>query len=151
MVCLPGLAGNVENFAFLAERVAGSHLQLVGVDLRGRGHSETTPPGTYGWRRHAADVLALADTLGFERFALVGQSMGGSVAMTVAEGDGSRLQAVALIDVAGRVDPGVGPVIVGSLARLGRWYSSPEQYLIEARASGLIEQWNIYWATCVSV
>ena len=61
----------------------------------------------------------MADTLGFHRFAIVGQSMGASVAMKAAELDGSRLRALVLVDVAGRVDPGVGPVIAGSLARLG--------------------------------
>jgi pimeloyl-ACP methyl ester carboxylesterase len=145
VVGVGGLAGNVENFAFLAERVAGPDLQLVAVDLRGRGHSETTPAGTYGWGNHAQDVLDLADSLAFERFAIVGQSMGGSVAMKVAEGHGSRLQAVVLIDVAGRVDPGVGPVIARSIARLGRRYDSPEQYIAEVRAGGLIDPWNSHW------
>jgi pimeloyl-ACP methyl ester carboxylesterase len=145
VVGVPGLAGNVENFAFLGEHVAGSDLQLLAVDLRGRGYSETTQPGTYGWENHAQDVLALTDSLGFDRFAVVGQSMGGSVAMKVAECDGSRLQAVVLIDVAGRVDPGVGPVIARSLARLGRRYDSAQQYVAEVRASGLIDGWNSYW------
>jgi pimeloyl-ACP methyl ester carboxylesterase len=145
VVCVPGLAGNVENFAFLAERVAGPDLQLVAVDLRGRGHSEGTPPGTYGWERHAQDVFALADSLGFDQFTVVGQSMGGSVAMKAAERDGSRLRAVVLIDVAGRVDPEVGPVIAGALERLGRRYSSAELYLAEVRSNGLIDEWNSYW------
>ena len=145
VVCVPGLAGNVENFAFLAERVAGDDLQLVAVDLRGRGHSETTPQGTYGWERHAEDLFALADSLGFDRFGVVGQSMGASVAMKAAELRAARLEAVVLIDVAGRVDPGVGTVIGGSLARLGRSFESTDQYLSEVRASGLIDSWNSYW------
>ena len=52
-------------------------------------------------------MLAVAAALGFERFSVVGQSMGGSVAMKAAELDGHRLDAVVLLDVAGRVDPGV--------------------------------------------
>ncbi len=145
VVCVPGLAGNVENFAFLAERIADARLQLVAIDLRGRGHSEATPPGTYGWQHHAEDVFAVADRIGFDRFAVVGQSMGASVAMEAAECDGPRLQAVVLIDVAGRVDPGVGPVIAGSLARLGRRYGSADQYVAEIRASGLIDPWSDQW------
>jgi pimeloyl-ACP methyl ester carboxylesterase len=150
VVCVPGLAGNVENFAFLAERIADDRLQLVAIDLRGRGHSEATPSGTYGWQRHAEDVFAVADRMGFDRFALVGQSMGGSVAMKAAERDGARLQAVVLVDVAGRVDPGVGPVVAGSLARLDRVHRSAEQYLAEVRASGLIDPWNSYWTRAYS-
>jgi len=142
---LPGLAGNVENFAFIGERIAGDDLQLVALDLRGRGHSVATAAGTYGWENHARDVLAVAEALGAGRFAVVGQSMGGSVAMKLAELDASRLDAVILVDVAGRVDPGVGPVIAEALARVGRIFESPEQYVAEVRASGLIEPWSDYW------
>ncbi len=145
VIGLPGLTGNVENFAFLGERVAGDDLQLVAVDLRGRGHSPATPAGSYGWENHARDVVAVADALGVDRFALVGQSMGGSVAMKVAELNALRLRAVVLVDVAGRVDPGVGPVIAATLARLSRVFESPEQFLTEVRASGLIEPWSDYW------
>ena len=142
---LPGLAGNVENFAFLAERIAGPDLQLIALDLRGRGHSDITPAGTYGWENHGRDVLAAADTLGFDRFALIGQSMGGSVAMKAAELDRSRLAAVVLVDIAGRVDRGVGPVVEASLARVGAVYASAEAYVAEVRASGLIDPWTSYW------
>ena len=144
VIGVPGLTGNIEGFAFLGERLAGDDLQLVAMDLRGRGHSSTTPPGTYGWERHARDVLDVAEALGYDRFAMVGQSMGASVAMKVAELDQSRLSAVVLVDVAGRVDPGVGPVIAESLVRLGRVFESAEEYLSEVRASGLAEPWSEY-------
>jgi|GEM_PF-6678226 len=48
----------------LAERLAGDTLQLVAIDLRGRGRSEVTGPGSYGWRNHARDVLGVADAVG---------------------------------------------------------------------------------------
>jgi pimeloyl-ACP methyl ester carboxylesterase len=118
VVGLPGLSGDVSNFAYLGEQIGGDSLQLVALAWRGRGRSETTAPGTYGWESHARDVLGLADALGFEAFAVVGQSMGGSVAMKVAEVDGKRLAAVVLIDVAGRVDRGVGPVVEATIRRL---------------------------------
>ena len=115
------------------------------MDLRGRGHSVVTPPGSYGWENHARDVLAVADALGVDRFALVGQSMGASIAMKVAELNASRLEAVVLIDVAGRVDPGVGPVIDANLARVGRVFPSAEHYVADVRASGLVEPWSDHW------
>ena len=86
---MPGLAGNIKSFAYLGERVGGDETQLVALDLRGRGKSERTGPGTYGWENHALDVLGVADDLGFSRFAIVGQSMGGSVAMKAAALDGT--------------------------------------------------------------
>jgi pimeloyl-ACP methyl ester carboxylesterase len=57
VVCVPGLSANLCGFDRLAERLAGGALQLVAIDLRGRGRSEVTGPGSYGWRHHARDVL----------------------------------------------------------------------------------------------
>ena len=117
---------------------------MVAIDPRGRGRSDHRPC-TYGWENHARDVFAVADALGFDRFATIGQSMGGSVAMKAAELDGSRLVAVVLADIAGRVDPGVGGVIASSLARVGRSYASVDAYLAEVRALGFVDPWNEYW------
>ncbi len=145
IIGVPGLSGNVAHFDFLGERIGGDGLQLVALDLRGRGQSDTTPLGSYGWENHARDVFAVADTLGFDRFAVIGQSMGGSVAITAARLDGDRLRAVVLVDVAGRVDPGVGHVIAKSLLRLGRTYDSVDDYLSDVSSQGLIEPWSEYW------
>jgi pimeloyl-ACP methyl ester carboxylesterase len=145
VIGVPGLSGTGERFAFLGDRIGGDRVQLVALDPRGRGRSETTAPGSYGWENHARDVLAVADTLGFERFAIVGQSMGGSVAMKTAELDGSRLEAAVLIDVAGRVDRGVGAVIASEIKRLDHVYSSVDEYLEEVQIDGRIEPWNEYW------
>lgn len=116
VLAVHGLTGDSRQFDVLGERLGGDDLQLVAVDLRGRGRSDRTGPGSYGWEHHALDLLAVADALGAERFGIVGLSMGASVAMKVAELDGSRLDAAVLLDVAGRVDPGVGPVIESILA-----------------------------------
>ena len=61
VVCVPGLSANLSGFDRLAERLAGETLQLVAIDLRGRGRSEVTGAGTYGWRNHARDVLGIAE------------------------------------------------------------------------------------------
>jgi len=126
---VPGLTGNVKNFAFLGGRIGSDEMQLVAMDPRGRGGSETTGPGSYGWEHHARDVLGLAEVLGIDRFAIVGQSMGGSVAMKAAALDGARLRAVVLIDVAGRVDRGIGPVISASIDRLSSAFESADEYI----------------------
>jgi pimeloyl-ACP methyl ester carboxylesterase len=108
---LHGLTGSSEQLAALGAELGGDHLQFVALDLRGRARSDWTGPGSYGWAAHADDVLAVAALLDADRFAVVGLSMGGSIAMKVAEVDGARLEAVVLLDVAGRVDPGVGQVV----------------------------------------
>lgn len=118
MVGIHGLTGDRHQLDHVGERLGADGLQLVAVDLRGRGGSAPTGPGTYGWEHHALDLFAVADSLGCERFALVGLSMGASVAMKAAELDGRRLDAVVLLDVAGRVDPGVGPVVRAIIEQL---------------------------------
>ena len=57
-LCLPGLSANLASFDFICERIAGDQLQAVALDLRGRGNSEVTAAGTYGWDNHARDAFA---------------------------------------------------------------------------------------------
>jgi len=142
-----GLTLNMKAFDYLGERL-GDVLQLVAIDLRGRGLSPPTSPGTYGWDNHARDVFAVADALGFERFSVVGQSMGGAVAMTAAEIDAGRLDAVVLVDIAGRVDPGAGAFIASSLAGISDEHDTIEAYLAAVRSHGLVDEWDGYWDRC---
>jgi pimeloyl-ACP methyl ester carboxylesterase len=111
-----GLAGTHDQLGVIGSRVGDSGFRFVAVDLRGRGASDRTPAGTYGWANHALDLLAVADALSAARFAVVGVSMGGSIAMKTAEVAGQRLSAIVLVDVAGRVDAGVGEVVAEAIA-----------------------------------
>ncbi|RVU28535.1 alpha/beta fold hydrolase [Streptomyces antnestii] len=52
------------------------------VDLRGYGGARDAG-GTYTTAESAADVIELADRLGWERFSVIGHSMGGSVAQRI--------------------------------------------------------------------
>lgn len=65
----------------------GTRFFLVMPDRRGCGAS-TAPPDL---AREAEDVIAIADFLGFDRFALVGLSQGAVVALDVARKFASRL------------------------------------------------------------
>lgn len=144
-LCIPGLSANLKSFDFLGERLASDALQVVAVDLRGRGRSEVSPPGTYGWVNHARDVLAVADALGAQRFSLIGQSMGGTVAMGCAWLDASRIERIALLDIAGRpAESSLGP-IGASTSRLGTVYPSVDAYVQLVRQIGTIEPWSDYW------
>jgi pimeloyl-ACP methyl ester carboxylesterase len=144
-ICLPGLSANLVGFDFLAERLAGDQIQVVAVDLRGRGRSEVTPPGTYGWVNHARDVFTIADALGAPRFSLLGQSMGGAVAMTCAWLDASRLERMVLIDVCGAPDESVLAPIAAAVNRLGAVYPSVDAYIGMVRQIGTVEPWSEYW------
>ena len=144
-LCIPGLSANLKSFDFLGERLAGDALQVVAIDLRGRGRSEVTAPGTYGWLNHARDVFAVADALGARRFSLIGQSMGGAVAMTCAWLGASRIERSALLDIAGRPDESVLGPSGAAVSRLGAVYPSVDAYVQLVRQIGTIEPWSDYW------
>ena len=145
VVCVPGLSANVCGFDRLAEQLAGDTLQLLAIDLRGRGRSEVTGPGTYGWRNHAHDVLAVADAAGAPSFAVIGQSSGAAIAMTCAQLAPSRIRQLVLVDLAGSPDQrALGPV-VASVSRLGTVYPSAQAAIEQIKQIGIIPGWDEYW------
>ncbi|OKK03533.1 alpha/beta hydrolase [Streptomyces sp. CB03234] len=77
------------------------------VDLRGYGEAKDAP-GAYTTTEAAGDLLALADRLGWDRFSLVGHSMGGSVAQRVlaaAPGRVRRLVGISPVPATGLLMP----------------------------------------------
>ncbi len=90
----------------------------VAPDLRGHGASDhPTDAGAYSLDIMAGDVLALADELGWDRFALVGHSMGGAVAQVVALDHPERLTGLVLTSTFHGPVPG----ITVDLVQLGCW------------------------------
>jgi pimeloyl-ACP methyl ester carboxylesterase len=77
-----GITSNHLFFAGLASALPG--IRVIGPDLRGRADSRLLP-GPYGMAAHARDVRAAIDAFAPEGpVTLVGHSMGGFVAMTLA-------------------------------------------------------------------
>lgn len=70
---------------------------IVVPDLRGFGQTEALPiSGVTGMKDWSEDLLALADTLGWDKFALMGWSLGGAVAEQFAIGHSDRLTGLIL-------------------------------------------------------
>ena len=145
VLCLPGLTANLRGFDVVAARLGARGLRVAALDLRGRGHSDVTPAGTYGWPAHARDVLAAATALGRERFSVVGWSMGAFVAMQLAALAPGRLERLVLIDACSPVSAEVITLIRLAVERLGATYPSPEEYLARMRALPTIERWSDFW------
>lgn len=87
----PSLGTTWEMWDELTEVLAASY-QVVRYDTRGHGRSPV-PSGPYAVDELADDVLALLDSLGVDRFAMVGLSLGGAIAQTLAGRNPSRLTA----------------------------------------------------------
>ena len=79
---LHGWGGDASAFLFCAEMLKDEFCCVL-PDFRGFGKS-AEPEFPFGVADHAADVLALADEAGAERFCLVGHSFGGRVAIEIA-------------------------------------------------------------------
>ncbi|WP_330468795.1 alpha/beta hydrolase [Streptomyces longwoodensis] len=75
--------------------------RVVRLDLRGHGDSGGAGVRTIG--ELARDVVALLDHLGIERCVLVGHSMGGMIAQTVALEHPGRVERMVLVNSIGRM------------------------------------------------
>jgi pimeloyl-ACP methyl ester carboxylesterase len=145
ILCVPGLPGNSRIFDFIGEQLGTAGRQVLSFDLRGRGFSPPTGPGTYGWRNEARDVLDLATALEMDTFDLAGHSAGAFVAMQAAVLVPSRIRRLILIDGLGRPQPAAFWAVMRTVQRLGRVYRSVEEYLAEVRSLGTIDPWSVYW------
>jgi esterase len=71
----------------------------VALDQRGHGESEWSPQMDYTTESQVGDLEAFVDTLGLERFVLVGMSLGGVNAMAWAGRHSRRLAGLVVVDV----------------------------------------------------
>lgn len=145
LLCVHGISANLTAFTYLAERLAGGERRVIAFDLRGRGRSEVTPPGTYGLDSHAADVVAVADALGADTVDLAGWSLGALIAMRVARDDGARLRSVSLIDHIGPAQAAALAPVRAGFARLDATVATPADYLDRVRAGGVVDRWTPFW------
>ncbi len=100
MLALHGWLDNAASFLPLAAQLP--QLDLVLLDLPGHGHSDHLPPGApYTAVEAIARVLEAADALGWERFTLLGHSMGAGIASLVAAAAPERVEALVAIEALG--------------------------------------------------
>ncbi|MEZ0092323.1 alpha/beta fold hydrolase [Streptacidiphilus sp. EB129] len=78
VIAVHGWFGDRGTFARLLPDLDLDAFSYAFVDLRGYGEAKDTF-GAYTTREAGADVIALADTLGWERYSLIGHSMGACV------------------------------------------------------------------------
>jgi pimeloyl-ACP methyl ester carboxylesterase len=94
------LAGNSSHWKAQLEHLR-PHRRAVAFDFRGHGGSEATKSGDYSITGMADDISAVVDSLGLERFVLVGHSMGGGAALVYAGAHPERVAGLLLVDPIG--------------------------------------------------
>ncbi|HEY7037300.1 MAG TPA: alpha/beta hydrolase [Methylomirabilota bacterium] len=98
VVLLHGITGHARVWDHLAGRLTPGH-RVLALDQRGHGDSDPAPDDDYGVGTMADDVAAFTGSLGLDRFALVGHSMGGRIAIKYAADHAARLDRLVIIDI----------------------------------------------------
>ena len=100
VLALHGWLDNAASFLPMAPYLGG--LDMVAVDLPGHGRSAHLPPGAdYSLPGAIANVLDMADALGWERFCLLGHSMGAGIASVVAAACPERIEKLVAVEALG--------------------------------------------------
>ena len=143
-----GFTGAKENLAPTATVLAGRGWHAVAPDLRGHGSSDA--PATeedYSFEVMAADLVAVADALGWDRFVLLGHSFGGALAQLVALGSPHRLDGLVLASTfhgpVTAVDPELvllGSAVVRQAGMEGLAEAMAARRAANPRAQGAVEQ-----------
>lgn len=118
VLCLHGLTRNSKDFDVLARRLA-TRYRVICPDVRGRGRSERDPkprrylPGTY-----VRDIWRLLDSLSIQHPTVIGTSMGGLLAMIMADQQPDRLRGVVMNDIGPEVPPEASGRILAYVGRM---------------------------------
>lgn len=121
VLCMHGLTRNARDFAALAEVLAATRRVIV-TEMRGRGMSDyASDSDTYSPITYVQDVEALLAGEGIDRFAVVGTSMGGLMAMLMAAAKPGRISALVMNDIGPEVD-------AAGLARISGYVGQGRSY-----------------------
>lgn len=103
LLALHGWLDNAASYAPLAPLLPG--LRLVALDLPGHGRSEARPVGSaYHFIDWLPNIFEAADALGWDRFVLMGHSMGAGICSLAAGVFPERVEKLILLE-------GIGPMV----------------------------------------
>jgi len=131
VLLLHGLSGFSYDWERSAPKLATNH-RVIALDLRGFGESDFAPDGRYTLRDFSADLDAVAAELLLDRFALVGHSLGGRIALYYAATRPAAVSALVLVDAVPEMNPDGSRVVRARLA------ASPDSYADAAQAAAAL-------------
>ncbi|MCA1325355.1 alpha/beta fold hydrolase [Herbaspirillum sp. alder98] len=127
VIVLHGWFGDAHSFQPIEPWLSGQAFSYIFMDYRGYGGMKDVP-GQYTIEEIASDALALADTLGFDTFSLVGHSMGGMAMERIAILAPRRVRALF----------GISPVPCGGIS-----YEASTRRLLEDAAENIAHRETI--------
>ncbi len=114
-----GFPGSGVEAAVGAEAAAAANVRLIGIDRPGFGFSDPHPDRTID--SLADDVVSLADSLGIDRFGVLGMSGGGPYALACAARVPERVMATIVVSGMGPLVDGHSDPAMTTLNRAGLW------------------------------
>ncbi len=124
VLCLHGLTRNSADFAYIANHLAGER-RVISADQRGRGRSDYDQNAdNYNPATYVADTFKLLDELQIKQVIVIGTSMGGLMAMIMANMQPQRFAGIVMNDVGPELDPkGLERIkgYVGKSQRIESW------------------------------
>jgi 3-oxoadipate enol-lactonase len=118
LLLVHGFGGAKEDFADHVAVLARDHTVVV-FDHRGHGASDKPADrDAYSIERLATDILEVADACGFDRFRLLGHSMGGMVARQIPLREPHRVEAFVMMDTSAGPIPGFDPALMDAAAEV---------------------------------
>jgi len=166
IVYVNSLGSDLRIWDGVVERLASVGYGALRFDLRGHGLSDLgTPPKLIA--DHAADVAGVMDTFGVERAAICGISVGGAIALGLAQAHPGRVDRLVLCCTGAKIgdaalwNPRIAAVEQGGVAALSeavlqRWFP-PAVHVAEAPELALVRNMLNrttaagYIATCVAL
>ncbi|MEO8457106.1 MAG: alpha/beta hydrolase [Chloroflexota bacterium] len=134
LVFIHGFTGDISDWRFQAEPFGRTN-QLLVFDNRGHGASEAPKDrSTYSIEQMASDAEALIAEVGFERYHLLGHSMGGAIAQEIALRSQGRLLSLALEDTA--------PLFEISKNEMLSKLSAARNTIAETQGMGALAKWK---------
>lgn len=97
LLLIHGLAGNLANFTYGVVELLAAQYRVVAVDRPGSGWSARAPDAPANLYAQADAMAALLDALQLGRVVVVGHSLGGALALALAQRHPARVAALALI------------------------------------------------------
>ena len=120
LLALHGWLDNAGTFDKLAPLIC-THFHIVSIDFPGHGRSGWRPAGTwYHYIDYVSDVIAVAAKFGWNRFNLLGHSLGGTVASVFAACRPQAVDKLLLIEA-------LGPITAPAEDSLGQLRRGMEQ------------------------
>jgi pimeloyl-ACP methyl ester carboxylesterase len=121
LLLLHGFTGAKEDFTDWLDAFAADGFHAVAPDHRGHGASgQPAEESAYSLATMAADARMLTEHLGWDRFALLGHSMGGMVAQHLVLDVPERVTALVLMDTTSTAVAGIDPDLAALAVEVAR-------------------------------